>query len=69
MKKTFEYVEVGDKVNRMLAGSLMMLLQVSEITDDQILCGPWVFDRKTGHEVDDVIPTLVSHLVHTCTHH
>lgn len=46
-------VKVGDKVTRMLAGSIPMDLRVSEVTDKLIICGPWTFDRITGAEIDE----------------
>ena len=62
---TFEYIKVGDTVTRMLSGTIPMELKVSEITEDRIVCGPWEFDRTTGHEIDEDIPVLVSHLKHS----
>lgn len=46
-------IEVGDMVNRMLAGTILHVLRVSEVTRTMIICGPWTFDRKTGAEIDD----------------
>lgn len=59
---SFEHVKVGDIVTRMLAGVVPMELKVSDITEERIICGAWEFDRITGHEIDDMIPCLVSHL-------
>jgi hypothetical protein len=55
--RNFEHVQVGDTVTRMLAGQYPMILKVTQITDDLIVCGEhgWTFDRKTGAEVDDEI--------------
>ncbi len=61
---TFEHVKVGDTVTRMLAGVVPMELKVSEVTEDRIVCGAWEFDRITGHEIDEEIDCLVSHLTH-----
>lgn len=61
---TFEHIKVGDIVTRMLAGTIPMELKVTEVTDTLIACGPWEFDRITGHEIDDMIDCLVSHLIH-----
>lgn len=61
---TFEYIKAGDTVTRMLAGTIPMELKVTAITEDRIVCGDWEFDRVTGHEIDDYIECLVSHLVH-----
>lgn len=47
--------QVGDKVTRMLCGSLPIELTVTEVTDKYIRCGDWTFDRRTGAEIDDVL--------------
>jgi hypothetical protein len=44
-------LQVGDKVTRMLAGTIPMQLKITQI-DDLIHCGPWTFHRDTGCEVD-----------------
>ena len=49
----FENLRVGDVVVRMLAGTLPMKLQVSDITDQLIVCSAWQFDRSTGAEIDE----------------
>jgi len=59
---SFEHVKVGDIVTRMLAGVVPMELKVSDITEERIICGAWEFNRITGHEIDEDIPVLVSHL-------
>jgi hypothetical protein len=46
-------VKVGDKVTRMLVGTLPMELVVTEVTDDRIKCGDWEFDRTYGYEIDE----------------
>lgn len=50
-------VKPGDVVTRMLAGTIPMKLNVTEVTDDIIYCGPqgigYVFDKKTGAEIDE----------------
>ena len=61
---SFEHVQVGDTVTRMLAGTVPMELDVSQVTEDRIICGPWEFDRITGIEIDDEIDCIVSHLIH-----
>jgi len=48
-------VKVGDVVTRYLAGSLKLILTVTEVTHDKIICGDWEFDRTTGAEIDDVL--------------
>jgi hypothetical protein len=49
----FEHIEVGDVVTRLLAGSIPMRLQVTELTEDHIICGWWTFSRKNGAEIDE----------------
>lgn len=58
----FEYLKVGDKVTRMLAGVVPMQLVVSHVTDTLVGCvsedpravgAIWTFSRRTGAEIDD----------------
>lgn len=49
----FEHIKVGDTVTRMFAGHPMQLI-VRAVTDKLIDCD-WIFDRKTGAEVDDYL--------------
>lgn len=52
--KTLLELRPGDMAHRMIAGGkLLVVLRVTGITDDHIICGPWVFDRTTGAEIDD----------------
>jgi hypothetical protein len=46
-------LKVGDKVTRMLAGTIPLELKVSEVTEDRIICGAWEFDRNLGYEIDE----------------
>jgi hypothetical protein len=46
-------IKIGDKVTRMLAGTVPMELLVTAVTDDTIVCGAWTFDRVTGVEIDE----------------
>lgn len=46
-------IEVGQTVTRMLAGSVPMELKVTQVTETTIVCGAWVFDKRTGAEIDD----------------
>ena len=55
-------LKVGDEVIRWLAGTVEMKLRVTALTDDIVTCGWWTFDRKTGVEIDDDIPGVVSFL-------
>jgi hypothetical protein len=48
-----ESLRVGDVVVSMLAGTLPMKLQVSDITEQVIVCSAWQFDRATGAEIDE----------------
>ena len=48
-----ENIKVGDTVTRLLAGSLRMDLKVSKVTETTIECGPWVFSKETGGEIDE----------------
>lgn len=52
MKKLNE-LKAGDIVTRMLGGSIPMELKVSEITETEIICGAWKFDKETGAEIDE----------------
>jgi hypothetical protein len=45
--------QVGDTVTRMLAGIIPMELVVDRVDDDRVYCGPYVFDRETGAEIDE----------------
>jgi hypothetical protein len=44
---------VGDRVVRMLAGTIPMELVVTAVTEERIICGAWEFDRTTGAEIDE----------------
>lgn len=52
------HIKVGDKVKRQFGPTPgpAMVLQVTEVDDELIYCGPkgtgWSFDRATGAEVD-----------------
>ena len=46
-------VKVGSEVVRLLGGEISMPLKVTALTDAQIVCGAWTFDRKTGAEIDE----------------
>jgi hypothetical protein len=51
--RKFGRLQVGDRVERRIAGVPAMTLEVTEVTEDRIVCGAWVFDRATGAEIDD----------------
>jgi len=44
-------MKIGDVVTRML-GDHPMKLKITDITDTNIVCGAWEFDKATGAEVD-----------------
>ena len=60
---SFQHLKVGDKVTRMLAGTVPMELLVVEVLDDKVKCDTpehfikdgqyWEFDRDTGTEIDE----------------
>lgn len=47
-----EDIKEGDVITRLLGGSIPMELKVSKVSEDFIVCGPWLFSRKTGLEID-----------------
>jgi hypothetical protein len=54
----YRAVKVGDRVTRLLAGSIPMRLVVTHVDDRFIYCGGpggWKFDLDTGDEVDEEI--------------
>jgi hypothetical protein len=55
MTKPFETLKVGDKVLRLLGGSVPMWLHVTGLTDTLITCADWTFDRTTGAEIDEYL--------------
>jgi hypothetical protein len=46
-------IKAGDRVTRMLGGEIPMKLTVTEVTLQVIFCWPWMFDRRTGAEIDE----------------
>ena len=62
---SFTHLKTGDKVTRMLAGTIPMQMIVKEVTPELLVCdvdvepspvtdgGYWTFDRLTGAEVDE----------------
>lgn len=44
--------KVGDKVERVIAGRLFMMMTVTKVEGDTVWCGDWEFDAKSGMEVD-----------------
>ena len=60
---SFKHLKVGDKVVRMLAGTLPMELVIIKVKGNLLYCDSepsiitdghyWTFDRESGAEVDD----------------
>lgn len=54
--KTLFDVEVGDTVFRFLGAiGAPLPLRVSAVTEEQIICGDWQFDKRTGAEIDEFL--------------
>jgi hypothetical protein len=49
----FEHVKIGNVVSRLMGGEIEMKLKVTNVTETTIICGSWVFDRRTGAEIDE----------------
>ena len=64
MRKLVTNPVVGKVVTRWLAGNIPMDFNITEVTDDRIICGDWIFDRTTGAEIDEYLgwgpPPLVT---------
>lgn len=60
-KEEYNSIQPGDKIERMLAFCLPMELIVQSVSDTIIDAG-WTFDRNTGLEIDEDIPTTVSYI-------
>lgn len=54
-------IKKGDVIERMLAFAIPHYLMVREVTDTVIDAG-WTFNRETGMEIDEDIPTTVSYI-------
>lgn len=52
-RKSLPNRKVGEEVNRMIAGTIAMPLIITRITPEYIFCGPYMFDRNTGMEIDE----------------
>jgi hypothetical protein len=53
MEREKQKLKVGDVVTRLLAGIIPMQLKVTEITENEIVCGAWKFHPATGGEIDE----------------
>lgn len=60
-KEQYRAIKPGDVIERMLGFAIPCYLEVEEVNETLILAG-WDFDRNTGLEVDDAIPTTVSYI-------
>jgi len=49
----FKSLRPGDKVTRLLCGSIPMEITVTKVDDTLVHCGDWTFDIMTGAEVDE----------------
>lgn len=65
---SFSHLKPGDRVTRMLAGTIPMEVEVGGITENGLIeCFPpgirwdsgWTFDPVTGVEIDEDIPAIV----------
>lgn len=54
-------VKVGDKVTRLMAGTIEMELTVTAVDEQLIHCASWTFDRASGAEVDEDLRWGPSH--------
>lgn len=54
-------IKQGDVIERMLAFAIPVYLIVQRV-DENIIDAGWIFNRKTGVEIDEDIPTTVSYI-------
>jgi hypothetical protein len=54
-------IKKGDTIERMIAFTIPVYIIVQEVTDTTIDCG-WIFDRRTGVEIDEDISAPVSYI-------
>ena len=54
-------IKEGDILERMLAFAIPMPIIVQSVNETVIDAG-WIFDRQTGLEIDEDIPTKVSYI-------
>jgi hypothetical protein len=48
-------VQPGEVVVRMVGNTLPMFMTVTKVTEDQVICGDYTFDRETGMEIDEFL--------------
>lgn len=60
-KEELHSIKAGDVVERMLAFKIPVYLSVKSVTDTIIDCGR-TFNRDTGLEIDEDIPSVVSYI-------
>lgn len=51
-RQKLELLKVGDEVTRLLGGIIPHKLTITEITEKEIICGAWTFNRENGGEID-----------------
>lgn len=62
-KQEYNSIRSGDKLERMLAFCIPMVVVVQYVKDDVIYtAGGWTFDANTGLEIDEDIPATVSYI-------
>lgn len=60
-KEELASIKPGDVIERMLAFCIPCELIVQSV-DEKIIDAGWIFDRLTGLEIDEDIPTTVSYI-------
>ncbi len=61
-KEALQDIKEGDVIERMLGFIVPCYFIVSEVTENEIISGAWTFNRNTGIEIDEDIPTPVSYI-------
>lgn len=63
-QEQYNSIKSGDVIERMLAFCIPCYLIVSKVDEKMIYTGDegWTFDRNTGLEIDEDIPTTVSYI-------
>ena len=62
--KALTDLAAGDTVLRNMFG-IKQAMQITQVEGHLLHCGPWTFDARNGHEVDEDISTLVSTITST----
>jgi hypothetical protein len=67
-KEEYNSIKSGDKLERMLAFCIPMIVIVQHVKDDVIYtAGGWTFDANTGLEIDEDIAATVSYISNILT--